>query len=146
MGFSEVDVRECIILNLYIICWGSDTIYTAFVDPSLLGHIGLDNTEQKSSQRTGKKLLKTLAASEIDHWNTQTKKVSLREIMSEEIALQEKHDLVWVSINIKPLSLTRGWSCMFTLWFAFDYIFPSLESFFNLINLMLKLKNVLNTV
>ncbi|XP_016062130.1 PREDICTED: NEDD4-binding protein 2 isoform X2 [Miniopterus natalensis] len=66
-------------------------------DPSLVGHIGLDNTEQKSSQRTGKKLLKTLAASEtlplLDHWNTQTKKVSLREIMSEEIALQEKHDL-----------------------------------------------------
>lgn len=66
-------------------------------DPSLVGHIGLDNTEQKSSQRTGKKLMKTLAASEmlplLDHWNTQTKKVSLREIMSEEIALQEKHNL-----------------------------------------------------
>ncbi|XP_019496375.1 PREDICTED: NEDD4-binding protein 2 isoform X3 [Hipposideros armiger] len=62
-------------------------------DPSLVGHIGLDNTEQKSSQRTGKKLLKTLAASEMDRWNTQTKKVSLREIMSEEMALQEKHDL-----------------------------------------------------
>ncbi|XP_045853178.1 NEDD4-binding protein 2 isoform X4 [Meles meles] len=66
-------------------------------DPSLVGHIGLDNPEQKSSQRTGKKLLKTLAAPEmlplLDHWNTQTKKVSLREIMSEEIALQEKHDL-----------------------------------------------------
>lgn len=66
-------------------------------DPSLVGHIGLDNSEQKSSQRTGKKLLKTLAAPEmlplLDHWNTQTKKVSLREIMSEEIALQEKHDL-----------------------------------------------------
>ncbi|XP_024429473.2 NEDD4-binding protein 2 isoform X2 [Desmodus rotundus] len=66
-------------------------------DPSMVGHIGLDNTEQKSSQRTGKKLLKTLAASQmlplLDHWNTQTKKVSLREIMSEEIALQEKHDL-----------------------------------------------------
>lgn len=64
----------------------------------MVGHIGLDNTEQKSSQRTGKKLLKTLAASQmlplLDHWNTQTKKVSLREIMSEEIALQEKHDLV----------------------------------------------------
>jgi len=29
----------------------------------------------------------------LDHWNTQTKKVSLREIMSEEIALQEKHAL-----------------------------------------------------
>ncbi|XP_045690096.1 NEDD4-binding protein 2 isoform X1 [Phyllostomus hastatus] len=66
-------------------------------DPSMVGHIGLDNTEQKSSQRTGKKLLKTLAASHmlplLDHWNTPTKKVSLREIMSEEIALQEKHDL-----------------------------------------------------
>uniref|UniRef100_A0A2K5N6X1 NEDD4 binding protein 2 n=1 Tax=Cercocebus atys TaxID=9531 RepID=A0A2K5N6X1_CERAT len=66
-------------------------------DPSLVGHTGLDNPEQKSSQRTGKKLLKTLAASEmlplLDHWNTQTKKVSLREIMSEEIALQEKHNL-----------------------------------------------------
>uniref|UniRef100_M3Y408 NEDD4 binding protein 2 n=1 Tax=Mustela putorius furo TaxID=9669 RepID=M3Y408_MUSPF len=66
-------------------------------DPSLVGHIGLDNPEQKSSQRMGKKLLKTLAAPEmlplLDHWNTQTKKVSLREIMSEEIALQEKHDL-----------------------------------------------------
>ncbi|XP_057582107.1 NEDD4-binding protein 2 isoform X2 [Hippopotamus amphibius kiboko] len=66
-------------------------------DPSLVGHVGLDCPEQKSSQRTGKKLLKTLAAPEmlplLDHWNTQTKKVSLREIMSEEIALQEKHDL-----------------------------------------------------
>ncbi|XP_034527815.1 NEDD4-binding protein 2 isoform X5 [Ailuropoda melanoleuca] len=66
-------------------------------DPSVVGHVGLDNSEQKSSQRTGKKLLKTLAAPEmlpfLDHWNTQTKKVSLREIMSEEIALQEKHDL-----------------------------------------------------
>ncbi|XP_025742867.1 NEDD4-binding protein 2 isoform X1 [Callorhinus ursinus] len=66
-------------------------------DPSLVGHIGLENPEQKSSQRTGKKLLKSLAAPEmlplLDHWNTQTKKVSLREIMSEEIALQEKHAL-----------------------------------------------------
>ncbi|XP_054544427.1 NEDD4-binding protein 2 isoform X2 [Talpa occidentalis] len=66
-------------------------------DPFQVGHIGLDNPEQKSSQKTGKKLLKTLAAPEMlslsDHWNTQTKKVSLREIMSEEIALQEKHDL-----------------------------------------------------
>uniref|UniRef100_A0A2K5DLY3 Smr domain-containing protein n=1 Tax=Aotus nancymaae TaxID=37293 RepID=A0A2K5DLY3_AOTNA len=66
-------------------------------DPSLVGHTGLDNLEQKSSQRTGKKLLKTLAAPEmlslLDHWNIQTKKVSLREIMSEEIALQEKHNL-----------------------------------------------------
>ncbi|XP_004681393.1 PREDICTED: NEDD4-binding protein 2 [Condylura cristata] len=69
-----------------------------FVQDSLqIGHIGFDNPEQRSSQKTGKKLLKTLAAPEMlslsDHWNTQTKKVSLREIMSEEIALQEKHDL-----------------------------------------------------
>ncbi|ELV10433.1 NEDD4-binding protein 2 [Tupaia chinensis] len=67
-------------------------------DPSsLIGQIGLNDSEQKSPQRTGKKLLKTLAAPEmlplLDHWNTQTKKVSLREIMSEEIALQEKFDL-----------------------------------------------------
>ncbi|XP_036056713.1 NEDD4-binding protein 2 isoform X2 [Onychomys torridus] len=63
-------------------------------DPSMAGTAVLDNSEQKSSQKTGKKLLKTLAAPEtLDPWNTQTKKVSLREIMSEEIALQEKHDL-----------------------------------------------------
>nr|KAF6431910.1 NEDD4 binding protein 2 [Rousettus aegyptiacus] len=61
-------------------------------DPSLVEHIDLNNTEQKS-QRTGKKLLKTLATSEMDQWNIQTKKVSLREIMSEEIALQEKHNM-----------------------------------------------------
>ncbi|XP_050005817.1 NEDD4-binding protein 2 isoform X3 [Alexandromys fortis] len=63
-------------------------------DPLLAGPAVLDNSEQKSSQKTGKKLLKTLVAPETpDPWNTQTKKVSLREIMSEEIALQEKHDL-----------------------------------------------------
>lgn len=126
LGLSEVDVTDWITLVLYICCWGSDTVYTAFVDPSMVGHIGLDNPEQKSSQRTGKRLLKTLAAPEmlplLDHWNTQTKKVSLREIMSEEIALQEKHNLVWVSINIKPLSLTLGWLCVFTLWFLFDSV------------------------
>ncbi|KAM6150123.1 NEDD4-binding protein 2 [Erethizon dorsatum] len=66
-------------------------------DPSFVGNTGLDNPEQKSFQKIGRKLLKTSAAPEmlpfLDHWNTQTKKVSLREIMSEEIALQEKHDL-----------------------------------------------------
>lgn len=30
----------------------------------------------------------------MDHWNVQTQKVSLREIMSEEIALQERQDEV----------------------------------------------------
>ncbi|XP_063096716.1 NEDD4-binding protein 2 isoform X2 [Cavia porcellus] len=62
-------------------------------DPSLVGNTGLDNPEQK----VDRKLLQTLATSEmlpfLDHWNTQTRKVSLREIMSEEIAIQEKLDL-----------------------------------------------------
>ncbi|XP_020847025.1 NEDD4-binding protein 2 isoform X2 [Phascolarctos cinereus] len=66
-------------------------------DTSVVGHSNPDTPEQKSSQRTGKKL-KCQNPSEMplfmDHWNTQTKKVSLREIMSEEIALQEKHDMV----------------------------------------------------
>ncbi|KAM8971371.1 NEDD4-binding protein 2 isoform X2 [Sarcophilus harrisii] len=66
-------------------------------DTSIVGHSNPDTPEQKSSQRTGKKLLKCQNTSEMplfmDHWNTQTKKVSLREIMSEEIALQEKHDM-----------------------------------------------------
>ncbi|XP_007945335.1 NEDD4-binding protein 2 [Orycteropus afer afer] len=66
-------------------------------DPSVVEHIGLNNPEQKSTQRTGQKLLKTVAASEmlplLDHWNTQNKKVSLREIISEEIAIQEKENL-----------------------------------------------------
>lgn len=96
--WGKIDGTEWIVPNLCIYCGWSDTIDLVFVDPSLVGHAGLDSPEQKSSQRTGKKLLKTLAAPEmiplLDHWNTQTKKVSLREIMSEEIALQEKHDLV----------------------------------------------------
>ncbi|XP_045140093.1 NEDD4-binding protein 2 [Echinops telfairi] len=58
-------------------------------DPSLV--------EQKSSQRTGRKMQRTLAASEMvpvpDCWNTQYKIVSLREIMSEEMAIQEKESL-----------------------------------------------------
>ncbi|XP_027692126.1 NEDD4-binding protein 2 isoform X2 [Vombatus ursinus] len=66
-------------------------------DTSVVGHSNPDTPEQKSSQRTGKKP-KCQNPSEMplfmDHWNTQTKKVSLREIMSEEIALQEKHDMV----------------------------------------------------
>ncbi|KAM5272197.1 NEDD4-binding protein 2 [Ctenodactylus gundi] len=66
-------------------------------DPSVVGNTGVDSPEHKSSQRTGRKLLKTFTAPEmlplLDQWNTHTKKVSLREIMSEEIALQEKYDL-----------------------------------------------------
>lgn len=31
----------------------------------------------------------------MDHWNAQIQKVSLRQIISEEIAMQEKQDLVW---------------------------------------------------
>ncbi|XP_072476645.1 NEDD4-binding protein 2 isoform X2 [Notamacropus eugenii] len=71
-------------------------------DTSVVGHTNPDTPEQKSSQRTGRKLLKCQSPSEMplfmDHWNTQTKKVSLREIMSEEIALQEKHDMKQVPL------------------------------------------------
>ncbi|XP_036618851.1 NEDD4-binding protein 2 isoform X2 [Trichosurus vulpecula] len=71
-------------------------------DTSVVGHSNPDTPDQKSSQRTGRKLLKCQNASEMplfmDHWNTQTKKVSLREIMSEEIALQEKHDMKQVPL------------------------------------------------
>ncbi|XP_074848737.1 NEDD4-binding protein 2 isoform X2 [Carettochelys insculpta] len=49
------------------------------------------------SQLSTETYSENLAASEIfpfmDHWNAQTQRVSLREIMSEEIALQEKQDL-----------------------------------------------------
>ncbi|XP_068924232.1 NEDD4-binding protein 2 isoform X2 [Petaurus breviceps papuanus] len=71
-------------------------------DTSVVGHSNTDTAEQKSSQKTGKKLPKCQNSSEMplfmDHWNTQTKKVSLREIMSEEIALQEKHDMKQVPL------------------------------------------------
>ncbi|XP_043829231.1 NEDD4-binding protein 2 isoform X2 [Dromiciops gliroides] len=70
-------------------------------DTSVVGPSNPDTPEQKSSQRTGKKL-KCQNPSEMplfmDHWNTQTKKVSLREIMSEEIALQEKNDMKQVPL------------------------------------------------
>lgn len=33
----------------------------------------------------------------MDHWNAQIQKVSLRQIISEEIAIQEKQDLVWIT-------------------------------------------------
>ncbi|EMP29559.1 NEDD4-binding protein 2 [Chelonia mydas] len=49
------------------------------------------------SRSSTEKHSENLATSEIfpfmDHWNAQTQRVSLREIMSEEIALQEKQDL-----------------------------------------------------
>ncbi|XP_060634413.2 NEDD4-binding protein 2 isoform X1 [Anolis sagrei] len=57
--------------------------------------------ENSQAQKTGKLPVDEMSgktvASDIfpfmDHWNVQTQKVSLREIMSEEIALQEKQDL-----------------------------------------------------
>ncbi|XP_033017124.1 NEDD4-binding protein 2 isoform X2 [Lacerta agilis] len=52
---------------------------------------------QKNERLPTDTLPENSAASEffpfMDHWNVQTQKVSLREIMSEEIALQEKEDL-----------------------------------------------------
>lgn len=44
---------------------------------------------------------KTPATSDVfpfmDHWNAQIQKVSLRQIISEEIAMQEREDLVWIA-------------------------------------------------
>nr|XP_008109827.1 PREDICTED: NEDD4-binding protein 2 [Anolis carolinensis] len=77
-------------------------------NPMLLEQLHLDELnsalcqyENSQAQKTGKlppdEMAGKTVASDIfpfmDHWNVQTQKVSLREIMSEEIALQEKQDL-----------------------------------------------------
>lgn len=57
-----------------------------------------DHQVQKTASLASRPPTESTVASEVfpfmDHWNVQTQKVSLREIMSEEIALQEKQDLV----------------------------------------------------
>lgn len=41
----------------------------------------------------------------MDHWNAQIQKVSLRQIISEEIAMQEKQDLVWIAPFFNAVSI-----------------------------------------
>ncbi|XP_061439089.1 NEDD4-binding protein 2 isoform X2 [Rhineura floridana] len=77
-------------------------------DPMLFEQFCLDELDSVLSQHTNCQVQKSeklpvnvlsenSAPSEVfpfmDHWNVQTQKVSLRKIMSEEIALQEKEDL-----------------------------------------------------
>uniref|UniRef100_A0A7M4ENB8 NEDD4 binding protein 2 n=1 Tax=Crocodylus porosus TaxID=8502 RepID=A0A7M4ENB8_CROPO len=91
-----------------------DGSYKLLVEgPTLIEQLDLDDSGIFLSQSTDSKLqkkkmtwassssnitqIKNSAAPEVfpfmDHWNAQTQKVSLREIMCEEIALQEKQDL-----------------------------------------------------
>uniref|UniRef100_A0A8D0GKG1 DUF7818 domain-containing protein n=1 Tax=Sphenodon punctatus TaxID=8508 RepID=A0A8D0GKG1_SPHPU len=91
-----------------------DELYMLLMeDPTLFEQLHLDDSDKIFSQCTDDKLQKkkatmasctptdtqfeNSATSEVfpfmDHWNAQTQKVSLREIMLEEVAFQEKQDL-----------------------------------------------------
>ncbi|XP_028938999.1 NEDD4-binding protein 2 isoform X2 [Ornithorhynchus anatinus] len=63
----------------------------------LVGQSRRDDSDDKLVQSTSSKLTKSQVASEMlpymDHWSTRIPKVSLREIMSEEIAYKEKQDM-----------------------------------------------------
>uniref|UniRef100_A0ACB8E6F8 Uncharacterized protein n=1 Tax=Sphaerodactylus townsendi TaxID=933632 RepID=A0ACB8E6F8_9SAUR len=68
-------------------------------DPAQFEQFCLQDTDHQiraTSSSASCPRIESTAASEVfpfmDHWNVQTQKVSLREIMSEEIALQEKQD------------------------------------------------------
>jgi len=72
-------------------------------DPKMLLSQNADNKMQKKgmswvSSSSNEMQTKKEATSEVfpfmDHWNARTQKVSLRQIISEEIAMQEKEDLV----------------------------------------------------
>lgn len=74
-------------------------------DSEMLLSQNVDNKMQKKKMNwlssSSNDIQTKKATSEIfpfmDHWNAQTQKVSLRQIISEEIAMQEKQDLVWMS-------------------------------------------------
>uniref|UniRef100_A0A7M4EQH8 NEDD4 binding protein 2 n=1 Tax=Crocodylus porosus TaxID=8502 RepID=A0A7M4EQH8_CROPO len=97
-----------------------DGSYKLLVEgPTLIEQLDLDDSGIFLSQSTDSKLqkkkmtwassssnitqIKNSAAPEVfpfmDHWNAQTQKVSLREIMCEEIALQEKQDLIMLDFS-----------------------------------------------
>uniref|UniRef100_A0A670JBY5 NEDD4 binding protein 2 n=1 Tax=Podarcis muralis TaxID=64176 RepID=A0A670JBY5_PODMU len=82
--------------------WKASITVSQFLskDKSMLDSLLSPHTNcqvQKTERLPTDTLTENSAASEffpfMDHWNVQTQKVSLREIMSEEIALQEKEDL-----------------------------------------------------
>lgn len=92
-------------------------VFIAFEGSALIQQIDMNDSEMLLSQNVDNKMqkkkmnwlssssndiqTKKATTSEIfpfmDHWNAQTQKVSLRQIISEEIAMQEKEDLVWIS-------------------------------------------------
>lgn len=99
-------IVECFVLSPLGFCF--------LEGPTLIEQLDLDDSGTFLSQSTDSRLqkkkmtwassssnttqIKNSAAPEVfpfmDHWNAQTQKVSLREIICEEIALQEKQDLV----------------------------------------------------
>ncbi|XP_006895479.1 PREDICTED: NEDD4-binding protein 2-like [Elephantulus edwardii] len=79
--------------------------------PSFVEHVRSYNPKQESTQRRNEKLLEASAPSEMlpaaHHWNVQNKKVSLREIMSEEIAIQERENLRRTSLMFEKDFATK---------------------------------------
>lgn len=91
--------------------------FIAFECPTVFQQIDTDDSEVLVSQNADSKIQKkksSLAADTssdiqtrtpgtsdvfpfMDHWNAQIQKVSLRQIISEEIAMQEREDLVWIA-------------------------------------------------
>lgn len=91
--------------------------FTAFKCLAVIQQIDTDDSEVLLSQNADSKIqnkksslaagtsndiqTKTPATSDVfpfmDHWNAQIQKVSLRQIISEEIAMQEREDLVWMA-------------------------------------------------
>lgn len=91
--------------------------FIAFECPAVIQRIDTDDSEVLLSQNADSKIQKKKpswaadtsndtqtkipATSDVfpfmDHWNAQIQKVSLRQIISEEIAMQERQDLVWIA-------------------------------------------------
>ncbi|KFW83868.1 NEDD4-binding protein 2, partial [Manacus vitellinus] len=96
--------------NKYFIC---HLIFIAFEGPTLIQQIDTDDSEMLLSQNADSKIqkkkmswasgtsndiqMKKTATSDVfpfmDHWNAQIQKVSLRQIISEELAMQERQDM-----------------------------------------------------
>lgn len=95
-------------------CFICHLIFFAFEAPSVIQQIETNDSEVLLSQNADSEIQKKKmswvsgscndiqtkkpATSDVfpfmDHWNAQIQKVSLRQIISEEIAMQEKQDLV----------------------------------------------------
>uniref|UniRef100_A0A8C0VIG9 NEDD4 binding protein 2 n=1 Tax=Cyanistes caeruleus TaxID=156563 RepID=A0A8C0VIG9_CYACU len=95
---GSLTVEDCVVhidLNLAKVIhekWKESILVSRFLAYDTVWHIDTDDSEVLLSQNT-----KTPATSDVfpfmDHWNAQIQKVSLRQIISEEIAMQEREDL-----------------------------------------------------